>query len=54
MIFHSDRGTQYCQSQIPPIILKSYMDRVKTKYEQKREICWDNAVADHSLKAFKG
>ena len=50
LIFHSDRGVQYCSNQFSSI-LKSY--RKVSRSMSRKGNCWDNAVAESFFKTIK-
>lgn len=50
LIFHSDRGSQYCSKKVRRII-----DKHKLRQSMSRKgNCWDNAVAESFFKTLKG
>ena len=49
MLFHSDRGVQYCSKQTV-----NYLNAYQFKQSMSRkENCWDNAVAESFFKTLK-
>jgi transposase InsO family protein len=50
LIFHSDRGSQYCSKKVMRIIEKSKM----TQSMSRKGNCFDNAVAESFFKTLKG
>jgi transposase InsO family protein len=51
LIFHSDRGVQYC-AQLFRAILQKYCPSVRQSMSQKGN-CWDNACAESFFKTLK-